>query len=217
VQHTSTHHAARTTRALFDTAQIVAGNALLGVLFVMFAFAAFRSWQQTGQVQMLLLAFQEAIIVGLVVTRRRTRDVSRSPWDWGIAFLGTAAPLLQRPGVPLHLALEPLGVTVQVLAAALSLGATIFLGRSFGIVAANRGVRTSGPYRYVRHPLYGSYLVAYVGFLLGNASLLNLMLVLTCAVCQYLRATAEERTLARDPEYREYMARVRYRFLPGIF
>jgi protein-S-isoprenylcysteine O-methyltransferase Ste14 len=32
-----------------------------------------------------------------------------------------------------------------------------------------------------------------------------------------LRAICEERTLARDPEYRSYMERVRWRIIPGLF
>jgi protein-S-isoprenylcysteine O-methyltransferase Ste14 len=197
--------------------QTIVGNTLLGVLFAFFAFAAYRTWRETGHVQMLLLAAQELIVVGLVVTRRRSQDMSLSPWDWSIALLGTAAPLLQQPGAPLHTALEPLGLLVQLAGASLSLLATISLGRSFGIVAANRGVRTGGLYRFVRHPLYGSYLVGYVGFVLGNASALNLLLVVIAALCQYLRGRAEERILARDPAYRAYTERVRYRFFPGIF
>lgn len=197
--------------------QIVVGNTLLGVLFALFALAAYRTWRETGHTQMLLLALQELITVGLVVSRRRSTDTSGSRWDWAVALLGTAAPLLQRPDAPIHSALEPLGIAIQLAGAALSLGATISLGRSFGIVAANRGVRTGGLYRFVRHPLYGSYLIGYVGFLLGNASLLNLVLIATAALCQYLRGKAEERVLARDPAYSTYMQRVRYRFFPGIF
>ncbi|HWQ12662.1 MAG TPA: isoprenylcysteine carboxylmethyltransferase family protein [Roseiflexaceae bacterium] len=202
---------------LLPILQAVIGNTLLGVLFALFVLAAYRSWQSTGHVQMLLLALQEAIVVGLVVTRRRSAETSRSPWDWGVAVVGTAAPMLQRPDAPLHLALEPFGIAVQILGAGLSVLATVSLGRSFGIVAANRGVRTGGLYRFVRHPLYGSYLVGYAGFLLGNASPLNLLLVAVAAACQYLRGLAEERVLARDPAYAAYMARVRYRFLPYIF
>ena len=33
------------------------------------------------------------------------------------------------------------------------------LGRSFGVVPANRGVVVGGPYRLVRHPIYTGYLI----------------------------------------------------------
>jgi protein-S-isoprenylcysteine O-methyltransferase Ste14 len=72
-------------------------------------------------------------------------------------------------------------------------------------------------YRFVRHPLYGSYAIGYLGFLLGNPTLLNIALIAVTFACQYLRAVAEERVLARDPAYQEYMRKVRYRFIPLIF
>jgi protein-S-isoprenylcysteine O-methyltransferase Ste14 len=203
--------------SLFGRGVQLAGNILLGTLFTLFAYAAFRSWSDSGHVQMLILAIQEAIIVGLVVVRRRSLHTSRQLSDWVIALVGTAAPMLQRPGDLLHPAIEPLGIGLQLLGAGLSVFATVSLGRSFGIVAANRGVRTTGLYRFVRHPLYGSYLVSYVGFLLGSASLINLVLIVFAAVCQYLRARAEERVLSLDPAYKEYMERVRWRFIPYIW
>jgi protein-S-isoprenylcysteine O-methyltransferase Ste14 len=95
--------------------------------------------------------------------------------------------------------------------------AVISLGRSFGIVAANRGVRTTGFYRFVRHPLYGSYMISYLGFLVGNLSILNVLLVFLTVLCQYARAVAEERILLQDPAYRAYAQRVHYRFIPYIF
>jgi hypothetical protein len=39
----------------------------------------------------------------------------------------------------------------------LVLAATLRLGRSFGIVATNRGIQTGGLYRIVRHPIYAAY------------------------------------------------------------
>jgi protein-S-isoprenylcysteine O-methyltransferase Ste14 len=192
-------------------------NVLLGALFALFAMAAFISWRNAGHIQMLLLAVQEAIIVWLVVTRRRSREASTAWRDRLVAILGTAAPLLQRAGDSPLPELELVGSIVQIVGVALALVATVSLGRSFGIVAANRGVRTGGLYRFVRHPLYGSYTIGYLGFLIGNPTLWNIALIAIAFACQYLRAVAEERVLARDPEYAAYMQRVRYRFIPFIF
>jgi protein-S-isoprenylcysteine O-methyltransferase Ste14 len=36
-------------------------------------------------------------------------------------------------------------------------------------------------------------------------------------VALLLRAIREENTLAADPQYRDYMQRVRWRVIPGIF
>jgi hypothetical protein len=190
---------------------------VLGILFALFAYAAFTSWRDSGRIQMLLLALQEGIIVWLVVTRRRMRDASVGWWDRLIATAGTAAPLLQRSGPAPIPELAVIGSTVQIIGMVLAIAATLSLGRSFGIVPANRGVQTSGPYSLVRHPLYGSYAVGYVGFLISNPSPLNIALIALTFGCQYLRAIAEERILAHDPAYQAYRRRVRYRFLPFVF
>jgi protein-S-isoprenylcysteine O-methyltransferase Ste14 len=204
--------------SLFSGISLRAGleNVAVGSLFTLFALSAFITWRQTGQIQMLLLAVQEALLIGMVITRRRTRDVSRSWQDMLIALIGTAAPLFQRAGGWTLPALEQIGFGIQILGLGLAIFATTSLGRSFGILAANRGVKTNGLYQLVRHPLYGSYLFSYLGFLLGNISLLNLGAVLFAFICQYLRTRAEEQVLLRDPTYQDYVRRVRYRFIPFI-
>ena len=53
----------------------------------------------------------------------------------------------------------------------LQLSAKLTLRRSFGVVAANRGVKASGPYRLVRHPMYAGYALTHVGFLLAGPNL----------------------------------------------
>jgi len=91
------------------------------------------------------------------------------------------------------------------------------LGRSFGIVAANRGVVSSGPYRLVRHPIYLGYLVTHAGFLLSNTSVRNVAIYAAAYVFQFARIYAEERILAQDGEYREYLRSVRYRLFPEVY
>jgi protein-S-isoprenylcysteine O-methyltransferase Ste14 len=214
--HPSTEPAVPRTVSPLARVWSIATNILLGALFALFAYAAFMRWQQSGQVQALILAFQEALIVGLAITRHQSIVESRSVWDWLVALIGTGAPLLQQPEQPLPI-LEPIGLGLQIVGAALATVAVISLGRSFGIVAANRGVRTTGFYRFVRHPLYGSYMVGYLGFLLGNLSVRNVLLIVLTVLCQYARTLAEERILLQDPLYQAYTQRVRYRFIPYIF
>jgi protein-S-isoprenylcysteine O-methyltransferase Ste14 len=229
--HPSSEPAERKFASPATRLQFLGSNILLGVLFAFFAFGAFSSWRETGHIQSLILAFQELLIVGLAITRHHSIAESRSAWDWIVALVGTAAPLLQRPAPttsegmlstlqqPLIAApaLESAGLILQIVSAALATLAVISLGRSFGIVAANRGVRTMGFYRFVRHPLYGSYMVGYLGFLLGNLSVWNIAMIVITILCQYARAVAEERILLQDPVYQDYARQVRYRFIPFIF
>jgi protein-S-isoprenylcysteine O-methyltransferase Ste14 len=91
------------------------------------------------------------------------------------------------------------------------------LARSFGIVAANRGVKRFGPYRVVRHPIYAGNAITQIGFLLGNPTPFNLALCLAGITLQVIRLQAEEKLLGQDPVYAEYMAKVPYRLAPGLY
>jgi protein-S-isoprenylcysteine O-methyltransferase Ste14 len=87
-------------------------------------------------------------------------------------------------------------------------------------VQTERGqtVVTTGPYRYVRHPMYAAGIPFMVGtaFLLG--SWYGILMGLTFTVGLALRAVQEERVLqAGLPGYEEYMARVKYRFIPHVW
>ncbi len=79
-------------------------------------------------------------------------------------------------------------------------------------------VVSSGPYRYVRHPMYTGFHLFFVGMplLLGSAFGLVLSLVLIGVL--FRRAVMEERLLrANLPGYSAYMAQVTARFIPYVW
>ncbi len=86
-------------------------------------------------------------------------------------------------------------------------------------IQSERGqtVISTGPYRYVRHPMYAGVIPFIVGttFLLGSwYGLLGLILVAGIA----FRAVREERILRQElPGYETYMARVKYRLIPYVW
>jgi protein-S-isoprenylcysteine O-methyltransferase Ste14 len=163
-----------------------------------------------------LLIVAETIVVGFVVARRLTSIVTKKPIDWLLALGGTLPPLFFHAGgarfAPAAAAggLMALGICVQV-------SAKFFLRRSFGIAAANRGVKIGGPYRLVRHPMYLGYAITWIGFLSVNALPLNFALALFALAMQVCRILVEERLLGADPAYRDYARKVRFRVVPGLF
>ena len=88
------------------------------------------------------------------------------------------------------------------------LHAKITLGRSFGCVPAHRGLKLSGPYRFVRHPMYAGYLLSHLAFLAMNLTPWNIAVYALCYSLQLPRLLAEERLLSRDRCYRDYRAAV---------
>ena len=190
-------------------------TALLVALFLAFAWANLEAWRRTGRPSGLGTTLLEAWVAILFVIRRPAIEVSRSRLAWIAAPLGSFAMLFARPEAGgLHQlpceAVQLLGVGVALL----SLGT---LGRSFGLVAANRGLRTRGPYGLIRHPAYTGYLVAYLGYVAENPSLRNIALLGVSTAFQLVRIREEERVLSDDDGYRAYARRVRFRLVPYVY
>ena len=162
----------------------------------------------------LLLAFETAMI-GLVLTRRDASLTDLSPTAVAAGLLGSFAVLALRPVAGHHDVL--VGQALQLAGAVLQLGAAASMGRSFGLVPANRGVRVGGLYRLVRHPFYLAYLVAQLGYLVNNPSVANLVVVTVATGFQVVRIDREERLLLGDPTYRAYAAGTRWHLVPGLW
>jgi protein-S-isoprenylcysteine O-methyltransferase Ste14 len=99
----------------------------------------------------------------------------------------------------------------------LSLVTLLTLGRLFGIRPAVRGLATNGPYRFVRHPMYLSYILADMGYNLQEWNFVTLLLVLVGWAALVYRIYAEERLLAQHSGWPGYAASVRSRLLPGLW
>ena len=85
-------------------------------------------------------------------------------------------------------------------------------------VEAGQTLTDTGPYAIVRHPMYSGALLLLFGTppALGSARGLIVALLLLAAIVA--RLLDEERLLARDlPGYRDYLARVRSRLVPGLW
>jgi protein-S-isoprenylcysteine O-methyltransferase Ste14 len=79
-------------------------------------------------------------------------------------------------------------------------------------------VVTTGPYAYVRHPMYSGALLFSVGTALLFGSWWGLVAVALFAVAISVRAVLEEETLKSELEgYADYAGRVRYRLVPLLW
>jgi protein-S-isoprenylcysteine O-methyltransferase Ste14 len=190
-------------------------RAVLVTLFVLFAWANFSHWRATGRPSGLGTTALEGWAALMFLVRRPADRLSRRPLAWVAAPVGSFAMLLARPhdgGLP-QLPCELL----QLVGVLFALAGLATLGRSFGLVAADRGLKTGGPYRLVRHPAYAGYLIAYVGYVLENPAPLNFALICVSTAFQLVRIREEEAVLSADRGYRLYRERVPYRLVPRLF
>lgn len=158
----------------------------------------------------------EGIVLVFMLIRRRSKVLTHDPRAWLLAIAATCVPLLVSPTAT-SLVPRTIGASLLLTGLFFQIYAKLTLGRSFGCVAANRGLKLTGPYRLVRHPMYAGYFVSHVAFLAMNPSLWNTCVYVLCYAIQIPRILAEERLLCQDPDYLEYQAQVRYRLIPGVF
>lgn len=163
----------------------------------------------------ILIAISETLSVIFILIRKPGQMVL-SAYPFLVGFGGTMLPLLIRPADGAAIVPVAVSTTLMFSGLALNISAKLFLNRSFGVVAANRGVKRGGPYRLVRHPMYLGYFMTQLGFLLSSFTVLNLVLYLIAWALQLLRIIEEERFLSLDPAYQLYSRTVKFRIFPGL-
>jgi len=134
-----------------------------------------------------------------------------------VAYAYPYAQVIYLRWSPGHVAWPAAGLTLVTLAAGLSLVSLLAMGRLFGVRPALRGLVTGGPYRFLRHPMYLSYIVADIGYNLQEWNFVTLLLVLVGWMSLVSRIHAEERMLSQHVQWPDYVALVRYRLFPGIW
>ena len=148
-----------------------------------------------------------------------------------IGFMATYAMLVAFSGLDAR-RLKLLGVPPPPVAAA---GLLLFAGGSIVVTFVLRenafasavvrhqkerghSVVTTGPYRVVRHPMYAGLAASMLGMALWLGSWAAAAASLIPAGFLAARIPLEERLLRRSlPGYAEYAARVRSRFVPGVW
>ncbi len=150
-------------------------------------------------------------------------------WDYTIMVLLVGTFLVLQPivwpGIGFHtdalwgLLVQIIGGLLTLGALALHLWARLHLRQFYGEreeVQAGQYLVKSGPYAYIRHPIYASYYTYSVGLLLINPSIPMLLAAIYAFIDFTLAVRREEKLLCQKlPGYVEYMARTP-RFLPRL-
>lgn len=126
---------------------------------------------------------------------------------WSISFLGKTDDTLPN-----------LASTACVLVGTIMMLVTIrHLGRSFSLVPQARSVVQTGPYRWIKHPLYVAEEIAVLGVVLQYLTPVTVMVLVLHIGIQVCRILYEEDLLRRNcPEYSSYEAS-RWRVIPYVW
>jgi protein-S-isoprenylcysteine O-methyltransferase Ste14 len=157
-----------------------------------------------------------ALVGVLFLARREPRR--RAAW-WESALCLASVPV---SGVALALAPMPalwpwpakLGFVVATAAAAASLAC---MGSAFGVLPAFRRLVRRGPFRLVRHPVYGCELAMVLCCALASEGARRWLPLAAAVMLVLLRIGVEESVLLRESEYRRYAQQVRWRLFPGLW
>jgi protein-S-isoprenylcysteine O-methyltransferase Ste14 len=167
-----------------------------------------------------IYVLQHLIVLGIALTRPRpkVRDYSiASSIAVGAAYVYPYAQVIYLRWSPGHVAWPTGGLALVTLAAGLSLVSLLAMGRRFGVRPALRDLVTSGPYRFVRHPMYLSYILGDIGYNLQEWNFGTILLVLCGWASLVYRIYLEEQVLSQHAGWPTYVALVRYRLFPALW
>ena len=204
-----------TIATLFSSrrASLLTGIAM-ACLWSVFASAHVLAFLHGGDWSYLLFCAAETLAALFFIVRSAPVSVSTDAGDWLLAIGATFAPFFFAPS---DMTIWPGARYLLAIGSLLQIAGLLSLNRSFGLVAAQRDIKTGGAYRVVRHPLYASYLISLSGYLLANTSPANAVTYFATIAMMVARLLREERFLSTDVRYRVYMRQVKYRLLPFIF
>jgi protein-S-isoprenylcysteine O-methyltransferase Ste14 len=139
-----------------------------------------------------------------------------------LAWLVTMGLERRQSASDMPLVLEALGLALLLLSTVFILW--VFRENSFAApvvkLQAERAqhVVSTGPYAYVRHPMYSGMMLFFIGVPLLLSSWWGIAIVPLFLLLFAIRIRIEERTLREGLRgYADYAARVRYRLLPGVW
>ena len=164
------------------------------------------------------LAIFYVLLALLIITRSPAKAQADGLLPRIAAFVGTYMPWTIAFFGKTDQALPNLASTACVLIGMIMMLVTIrHLGRSFSLVPQARNVVQTGPYRWIKHPLYLAEEIAVLGVVLRNPTPLTAVLLVLHIGVQVCRILYEEDLLRRNcPEYSSYEAS-RWRVIPYVW
>lgn len=159
------------------------------------------------------------ILFVTMIFRRAPTRVTPNPLYWLLAFVATYWSILVLGLLQQGRPLVSSWITdaIAILGLLVIIWARVSLGRNIGFVPAQRELVSTGAYAYMRHPVYAGGLVASLAFVLRAYSPQNALL-LGLGVFWFIpiKSLVEENFLRADPQYAEYMRKVRARWIPFL-
>jgi len=181
---------------------------IIGAFIFSFLFAVrMTQSMQTGEyLPDLLLAAQAGFAAFWMIFRKPASHES----SWQIQLLAWTSAL-----VPLALNVSgQVSSWLSIPGLFLMLWAFWSLGGSFSIAPANRHLITDGPYRFIRHPMYGGEILSLFGLCIGSSSLWNWIVLSLFVISVQTRISHEEALFERYPVYAQF---VKWRMVPGVW
>ena len=168
----------------------------------------------------LLIVCFYILLVLLYFLRTSPISTSKSPVTNIIAIVTTFIPFT----IPLlgrHLSVDPFSALISsviiIFGMLLAIFALLVLGKNLSIIPQARKLVNTGPYRWVKHPLYLGELICVLGIVVGEITTPKIIIFILFSAAQIYRSLREEKLLISTfPEYQEYFLKTR-RFVPGIF
>jgi protein-S-isoprenylcysteine O-methyltransferase Ste14 len=113
------------------------------------------------------------------------------------------------------------GSVLTILGLLGAIWARAYLGRNWSGYATykeHQELVTTGPYRFVRHPIYTSMMLMFIGTILDYGALLISIILVIGAISFILRAKKEEEIMIKlfGKQYTDYMKRTK-RWIPWIY
>lgn len=166
-------------------------------------------------VTMIFLGVQ--IVLFIVRRPPKAKSPGLAPRAAAAIGAGIGVAFLALPRAEIAPWLSALSAAIAILGTSGAIVSAASLKRSFSILPQARELVASGPYRYVRHPIYLCEQIAVFGIMLQYRQPLGFLMALVSLAAQFPRMHYEEEILQQTfPEYRTYCERTA-RLIPKLY